>query len=265
MSSNLIRFVDGAAYERYMGPWSQAVGEVFLDWLALPVQQQWLDVGCGSGAFTELIVALCAPASVHGIDPAEAQLAYARARHAAGLAQFTLGDAMDLPFQDGAFDVAVMPLVIFFVPDPVKGVAEMARAVRPGGMVAAYAWDLCGGGSPYDALQTEMREMGVHFADPPSQDASRIDALQSLWQGAGLLAVETREITVQRTFADFEAYWGVVQGSPRVGSEIAAMPLADRARLQARMRERLQAGPAGQPLTYCARAHAVKGSVPQLV
>jgi ubiquinone/menaquinone biosynthesis C-methylase UbiE len=95
-----IRFDDGAAYERMMGIWSRIVGDVFLDWLAPRSGLQWIDVGCGNGAFTELIVARCAPAEVQGIDPSEGQLAFARARSTAGVAEFRPGDAMALPFPD---------------------------------------------------------------------------------------------------------------------------------------------------------------------
>ena len=140
-----IRFDDGAAYERMMGIWSRIVGDVFLDWLGARSGLQWIDVGCGNGAFTELIVARCAPAEVQGIDPSEGQLAFAPARSTAGVAEFRTDEAMALHFPDHTFDAAVMALVIFFVPDPVKGVAEMARVVRPGGMVAAYAWDIPSG------------------------------------------------------------------------------------------------------------------------
>src|ERR1700677_4562976 len=82
MVTNQIRFDDGAAYERYMGKWSQLVGDSFLNWLAPKPGLRWLDVGCGNGAFTELFVAQCAPALVRGIDPSEPQLAYARTRPA---------------------------------------------------------------------------------------------------------------------------------------------------------------------------------------
>jgi SAM-dependent methyltransferase len=256
-----IRFDDGAAYERYMGKWSRLAGEVFLDWLAPKPGSRWLDVGCGNGAFTEMIVERCAPLSVEGIDPSEAQLAHARARPALRAARFRQADAMAQPFPDDTFDVAVMPLVIFFVPDPAKGVAEMARVVCAGGTVAAYAWDMDGGGFPYEALQAEMREMGVAVPVPPSPDASRIDAMRDLWTGAGLDAVETREITVQRTFADFEDYWTTILGGSSVGPKLAAMASEDLARLQARMRASLPADAAGR-ITYRARANAVKGRVP---
>ena len=66
-----LRFDDGAAYEKLMGVWSRSVGEVFLDWLKPAKGLRWIDVGCGSGAFTELILARCAPSDVQGIDPSE--------------------------------------------------------------------------------------------------------------------------------------------------------------------------------------------------
>ena len=192
MVTEQIRFDDGAAYERYMGEWSRLAGETFLDWLAPEPGLRWLDVGCGNGAFTEMLVGRCAPASVQGIDPSEGQLAYARTRPASRVAQFRRGDAMAVPFPDDTFDAAVMPLVIFFVPDPARGVAEMARVVRAGGVVTAYAWDMEGGGFPYEALQEEMRWLGVAVPVPPNPGASLIDAMRDLWAGAGLASVETR-------------------------------------------------------------------------
>ena len=127
MAEPQIRFTDGAAYERMMGVWSQLAGEVFIDWLAPRAGLRWIDTGCGSGAFTQLLADRCAPAEVQGIDPSEDQLAFARTRPAASVAQFQLGNAMALPFPEDRFDAAVMPLVIFFVPEPAKGIAEMAR------------------------------------------------------------------------------------------------------------------------------------------
>jgi SAM-dependent methyltransferase len=253
-----IRFDDGTAYERYMGEWSRLAGETFLDWLAPQTGLRWLDVGCGNGAFTEMIVERCAPASVVGIDPSEAQLAYARTRLAARLAQFRQGDAMALPFPADTFDAAVMPLVIFFVPDPAVGVAEMARVVSPDGIVTAYAWDMEGGGFPYQALHDEMRGLGIAVPTPPSPEASRIDSMRDLWAGAGLESVETLEITVRRTFADFEDYWMTVLGGPSVGSQLAAMAPDDLTLLRARMRTRLPTDDAGH-IIYDARANAVKG------
>ena len=256
-----IRFDDGAGYERYMGTWSQRVGDAFLDWLAPEPGLRWLDVGCGSGAFTELLAERCAPSALHGIDPSEGQLAHARARPVGRTAQFRQGDAMALPFPADAFDAAVMPLVIFFVPVPARGVAEMARVVRPGGVAAAYAWDMDGGGFPYEPLHAELRAMGITVPTAPSADASRLDTMRELWAGAGLADVETLRITVQRTFPGFDDYWSTILGGPTVSAGLAAMPPADVELLRTRMQARLAPDATGH-ITCSATANAVKGRVP---
>lgn len=256
-----IRFDDGSAYERYMGKWSQLAGERFLDWLAPKSGLRWLDVGCGNGAFTEMLVECCAPKSVDGLDPAAAQLAFARKRPGSHVAHFRQGDAMALPFPDNTFDAAVMALVIFFVPDPARGVSEMARVVCPGGIVAAYAWDMPGGGFPYAVLHDEMRAMDVEVPIPPNPDASQLDSLRNLWIGAGLDNVETRAITVQRTFVDFDDYWTTILGGSSVGPQLAAMATDDLYRLKTVMRAKLPAESSGL-ISYSARANAVKGLVP---
>ncbi|HKO70127.1 MAG TPA: class I SAM-dependent methyltransferase, partial [Bradyrhizobium sp.] len=207
MPDNQLRFDDGAVYEQLMGIWSRKAGDVFLDWLAPPRDLRWIDVGCGNGAFTELLLERCAPMEVQAIDPSEGQLAFARTRPAAGLAKFRQGDAMALPFPVGSFDAAVMALVIVFVPEPKKAVEEMVRVVRPGGMVATYMWDMLGGGFPLDPVHIEMRAMGLAPPRPSRMEASRMEALRDLWTDVGLEAIETREIVVQRTFSDFDEFW----------------------------------------------------------
>jgi len=198
---------------------------------------------------------------VAGVDPSQGQLSYARQRHKAGLAEFKQGDAMALPFADRSFDAAAMALVIFFVPEPAKGVAEMARVVRPGGMVAAYAWDMLGGGFPLEPIRIELRAIGIPPMTPPSAAASRMEALQDLWRGAGLEAVETREIVVQRSFADFEEFWSISLLGSSLGPTVAAMAAADVETLKTRVRARMPADAAGR-IIYSARANAVKGRVP---
>jgi SAM-dependent methyltransferase len=245
-----------------MGDWSRRVGTVFIDWLALPSGLKWIDVGCGNGAFTELVVDRCAPSEVCGIDPSEAQLDFARKRSAVRFAKFDHGDAMALPFKANTFDAAIMALVIFFVPDPAKGVAEMARVVRPGGTVAGYAWDILGGGFTLEPLRIELRAMGIKPVDPPSVEASRVEAMRDLWIGAGLDTVDTRQITVQRTFSSFEEFWNItISGAPSMRPTFAAMSSADVELLKTRVSARLPSDAAGR-ITYASRANAIKGRVP---
>jgi SAM-dependent methyltransferase len=129
MPTEPIRFSDGAGYDRFMGVWSRLAGQDFLDWIGPSQGQRWLDVGCGNGAFTQLIAEQCEPLKLVGIDPSEAQLTYARQQPLLQSVAFVNADAMALPFPNDAFDLAVMPLVILFVPEPAQGVAEMARVV----------------------------------------------------------------------------------------------------------------------------------------
>lgn len=262
MSDNRIRFEDGASYERMMGVWSRLAGEVFLDWLAPRAGQRWVDVGCGNGAFTELLAQRCAPAEIQGIDPSEGQLRFARSRHSAGVAQFRQGDAMALPFEDGSFDAAVMALVLFFVPEPARGVAEMKRVVKPGGTVCAYVWDIMEpGGFPLRPMQEELQAMGRTPMLPPRPEVSRMDALRALWVDGGLTDVATREITIARTFESFDDFWGSVQIAASMAQALRELSAAESAQLKDGLRARLPADAAGR-ITYTSRANAVTGRVP---
>lgn len=262
MAEQTIRFDDGAAYEQMMGIWSRFAGEIFLAWLAPPAGLRWIDIGCGNGAFTELLVERCSPAEVQGIDPSAEQLAFARTRPGARVAKFRQGDAMALPFADGSFDAGVMALVLVFVPDPARGISEMVRVVVPGGTVATYMWDMLGGGFPLDPIYEQIKAMGLVATRPPRMDASRMQALQDLWIGAGLEEVQTREITVHRTFADFDDFWTTGLKSPALRPTIAAMKPGDVEMLISRVRANLPAEADGR-ITCSARAHAIKGRRPR--
>ena len=137
----------------------------------------------------------------------------------------------------------------------------MARVTGAGGTVASYTWDLVGGRGPTEAIDAELRNMGVPTARLPNFDASAIDAMRDLWTEAGLVAVETREITVRRTFADFADYWAANLLNPRFGPAIAAMTSSNAERLKARVQVRLPPDAAGH-ITDAATANAIKACVP---
>jgi SAM-dependent methyltransferase len=263
MSETAKLFDDGQAYERLMGRWSRLAGEAFLDWLDAPPRLRWLDVGCGNGAFTEVLIARCAPAEVIAIDPSDGQLAYARARAGVKLAEFRVGDAQALPFADGSFDAAVMALVITFLSDPGKAVAEMARVVRPGGRVATYMWDVPGGGTPVHPIYAAMESLGMPSPRPPGADVSRREAMRALWADAGLETVDTRVIRIPIVYSDFDDFWksNSVPVGPQ-GKAIHAMSPSTREQLRARVREQVPVASDGR-VTYEAFANAVKGRVPK--
>lgn len=261
MTDQTIRFDDGASYEIMMGRWSHIVGGLFLDWVAAAPGGRWVDIGCGNGAFTELLVQRCQPAHIDAFDPSEGQLAYARTRLPAGApVSWRLGDAMKLALNDASCDAATMALVLFFVPDPKVGVAEMVRVLRSGGVAAAYHWDILNGGFPLSAIGAEMMKLGVPPRMPPSAAASTLEASEALWKEAGLRDVRTTQFTVERQFDSFEAYWNSAANSNSMKPMFDALSAEQRELLKGNVRQRLGAGDG--VLTVSARANAVCGTKP---
>jgi SAM-dependent methyltransferase len=252
-----IKFTDGAAYERFMAPWSRSAGALFLDWLVPGPGLTWVDVGCGNGAFTEMILAKSAPSHISAIDPSEAQIATARQKISAKQVELSVGDAMALPYDGARFDAAVMALVLFFVPDPKKGAAELVRVTKPGGLVASYTWDVMHGGTPTQPLWEEIDAMGKPAARPPSAEVSRFAALKALWAELGIRDVETRELVVERTFENFDDYWLCMAVSSPSGI-VGKLSDAESAELKRRLRDRLPASATGH-ITVHAWATAIKG------
>lgn len=255
-------FTDGAAYERLMRRWSRAAGEVFLAWLAVPPGKRWLDVGCGTGVFTELVLDRCAPRHVSAVDPAEDQIAYARTKPVTKRIDFHLGDAQSLPFADGEFDVAAMALVITFIPDPAKAVAEMRRVVKPGGTLGTYVWDFLGKGYTQQPLREAVEAMGVAVPRLPGHQNSRLDSLSGFFTAAGLEEVSTRTIEIEVSYPNFEEYWAAQTGfANSIVQHIRKMTEADVERLKAYQREHVPRDRSGR-IAYMAWANAVKGRVP---
>ena len=252
----------GDAYEPYVGRWSRPVARAFLGWLAVPPGRRWLDVGCGTGALAEAVLALSAPGEVVGIDPSRAYVAFARDRVTDPRARFEVGDARALRAADATFDAVVSGLVLNFVPEPERALSEMARVAHPGGVVAAYVWDYAEGMRMirhfWDAaveLDPSTRELDEGRRFPLCAP----EPLADLFRRAGLGEVEACAIDVPTVFRDFGDYW-----TPFLGGQAPApgyaMSLSEERR--AELRERIRAGlPTDQkgehPLT--ARAWAVRG------
>lgn len=255
------RFTDGEAYESFMGRWSRLAGGTFLDWLDLAPGMELLDVGCGNGAFTELLVERCAPARVLGVDPSEGQLAFARKRADDAVAEYRQGDAQALPFEDDTFDAAAMALVINLIPERPTAVAEMARVVRPGGLVATYMWDIPGGGFTMEPFRQALDEIDV---PTPffGAEFTRKDALRALWEDAGLDDVAVRQIDVTLDYGDFDQFWNVNTGiANTVTKAMEALSPEAVEDLKERLRTRLPTDSRGR-ISYGAFANAVKGRVP---
>jgi SAM-dependent methyltransferase len=165
-----------------------------------------------------------------------------------------------LPLADGSIDAAVMALVIGFVPDPAKAVAELARAVRPGALVAAYFWDMTDDGTPLAPIDRELRALDMPAMRAPHPEASPVEALRALWRGAGLDAIETRQIPVERIFADFEEFWTASVKGTLLKHQLAAAAPEIVAQLKTNVHKNLPGDAAGR-IALTARTNAVKGLV----
>jgi SAM-dependent methyltransferase len=254
----------GAAYEAYVGRWSHLVARQFVRWLGVPRRCRWLDVGCGTGALVEAIVAHAEPDSVLGVDRSKGFVGYARA-HVTGarMAFHGVGDAQALPVPAGAFDTVVSGLVINFVSEPSKMVAEMARAGRPGGTIALYVWDYAAGMELMRCFWNAAKALDPMAA--ALDEAARFPncapaPLEALFEAAGLSRVTTRAIDVPTRFRDFDDYW-----SPFLGGQgpapAYAMSLSEdrRTALRELIRSSVPTAPDGS-IRLTARAWAVRGS-----
>ena len=255
-------FTDGPAYDRLMGGFTRAAGEVFLDWLSLPAGLNWIDVGCGTGAFTQLLLDRCNPASIEALDPAEEQIAFARTTPAGKRINFQVGDAQSLPFGAGAFDAATMALVITFIPDPNKAVAELRRITKPGGTIATYMWDFFNMGFPRQRLSDAVERIGFAVHHPAGYANSRMETMAGYFRAAGLTDIATRVIEVDITYPDFDTYWDAqTELVNDVVRQIRKMSAADLERLKSDLRANLPKDQNGR-IAYKAKANAVKGRVP---
>lgn len=255
-------FDDSAGYERFVGRWGRTAGSAFLAWVAPPASASWLDVGCGTGLFTELVLNICAPRAVMAIDPAQAQIDHARRKPTAQGAEFRVADAQELPFADGAFDVVASALVINFIPDRRSALDEMQRVVRRGGIVAGYVWDFVPERSPSGPFRLGMREVVSGVPAIPGTEDSTLDALTWLFNRAGLRNVMTASFEVPVSFVDFDAFWEAQTPSYSPTTKmLAGMEDSERKRVQDAVRARLSIKPDGR-IEYTARANAVKAVAP---
>jgi SAM-dependent methyltransferase len=249
-------------YERFMGRWSRAIGEKFLAWLAPPADRGWLDVGCGTGAFSELILRRCAPRSVAGIDPSPAQVDYARKLLPA--ATFQVGDSMALPFGENEFDVVASALVIHFIPDRAMAFSEMRRVLRPGGLVAGYTWKRTAAAdhAPYVPMLRGVESVGGEPLRSPLVPEGSPEGMRGTLAAAGYDDIAVTEIEVSQSFKDFDEYWEVqtLSFSPP-GKSVAKLDDAQRIRLRDVLRDILPIAPDGS-ITYSATAMACKARRP---
>ncbi len=262
MTSPAHSFDDSTGYERLIGRWSRAVGSIFIEWLAPPANARWLEVGCGTGVFTELVVQKCDPASIDALDPEQTQIEHARRQPVAKRANFQVADAQTLPFDDASFDIVASALVINFIADKHRALSEMRRVARAGGVVAGYVWDFAMEHSPSGPFRNAMRAFGIDVAALPGADESTLPALHALFKQAGLIDITTRAIDVSLPYTGFDDFWQAqtTRYSPTT-KLIDAMTHSERERLMQSLRDAVPSRADGT-IEYFARANAIMARAP---
>jgi ubiquinone/menaquinone biosynthesis C-methylase UbiE len=256
----------GSSYDLYMGRWSRQIAPEFLDWLDISNGLDWLEVGCGTGALSAAILRRWKPTSLHSIDPSEGFIATARQNVTDSRATFAVGDAQALAVESASKDVVVSALVLNFIPDRVKALAEMKRVTRQGGTIAFYVWDYPGGG-----MQV-MREFwtAATALDPAASDLTEDkrfpfctpEGLTALVKQVGMISIAQRAIEMPAIFTDFDDYWRpfTLGAGPAPGYCVKLSPDA-RERLRQKLSDTLPRQDDGS-ITLKLRAWAVKAKVP---
>lgn len=232
--------VAAESYARYMGRFSEPLAEALLE-LAPPVGPA-LDVGCGPGALTQRLVDRLGVDGVVGVDPSASFVAAARSRLPG--VDIRHGTAEHLPFDDDSAGSAYAALVVHFMADPVAGLREMARVVRPGGVIAATVWDHAGGTGPLSPLWDVVRLLDPAALDESDLAGARQGQLVDLATSAGLVDVAEHCLTVVSPYGSFEEWWEpYTLGVGPAGAHVASLTDQEREQLQQACRAALPEGP----------------------
>jgi len=255
------KWQSGDPYEFYMGRWSKRVAERFLDWLSINPRQHWLDIGCGSGALSEAIIERQQPTSLTALDQSDGFLLTAKKRLGDN-AIYKIGNAMSLPLNDNAVDVAVSGLVLNFIPDWNKALSELRRVIRKEGIAAAYIWDYAGNmellNHFWDVATTLFPESvdlheGRRFPD------ANAEKLESAFKKIGFLDVATSGIEIETHFHDFNDYWlPFLGGQGPAPTFVSKLEQSDKNKLKMELQNKLHFQQDGS-IAMKARAWAVKG------
>ena len=241
------------AYDRFMGRYSTPLAPGFLDFAGVdsgPV----LDVGCGPGALTTVLVERFGVDEVAAADPSEPFVAAVRERHPGVRVELAPAEAM--PFDEGQFAASLAQLVVHFMSDPVAGLREMTRVTHEGGVIAACVWDLAGGAAPLSPFWDAARQLDPDVDDESALAGARKGHLAELFGAAGVRQIADGALSVDVQHATFDEWWEpYTLGVGPAGTYVAGLDEAQRAALRDRCRDLLP----DAPFTIQARAWAARG------
>lgn len=256
-------WASASPYDYFMGRWSRLIGRLFLEWLSVPSGKKWLDVGCGTGALSESVLAIQSPSELIAIDASEGFVNAAQQR-LGDAAHCRIGNAMDLPFQDNRFDFVVSGLVLNFLSEPVEAIREMKRVTSPGGAVAVYVWDYSGKMEFltyfWDAV-VEHDPGALKFHEGKRFPDSSEEGLRRLFDVAGLPNTTIEPLEVETRFKTFDDYWQpFLGGQGPAPTYLLSLTEQDRSKLRNHLHNRLPVQADGT-IPLVARVWAAKSAL----
>jgi SAM-dependent methyltransferase len=238
-----VAFGDAGSYVRFMGRFSEPLAPLFADLVAVPAEGRVLDVGCGPGVLTQVLADRYGADRVDAVDPTPGFVAAARERLPG--VDVRQGTAEELPYPTDGHVAAYAQLVVHFMADPVRGLAEMARVTRPGGPVAACVWDHGGGRGPLSPFWSAVDELdpGARDGDRASM-GSREGDLPRLFGHAGFVDVEASALALTVRMESFEEWWAPFEEpAGSAGDYLATRTSEQIAELRELLRSRLPEPP----------------------
>jgi len=264
VKTNNYSWASGDQYEKFMGRWSNLVAQKFLDRLNIPPNSIWLDVGCGTGALTKLILQNCQPKKIVSIDSSNEFIAHAKQTILDPKIIFQVGNAELLELGSNSIDAVASGIMLNFVPQPEKAVAEMLRVTKPEGIVGIFLWDYAEGMGMlryfWDAV-VELNNDAKEYDEGIRFPLCREGKLEALVKKRGLKNVEVIPIEVKTIFKNFDDYWlpffGNIGPAPNY---VLSLGENEREKLKNKLLDILPIEKDGT-ISLKARAWAVKGKV----
>jgi SAM-dependent methyltransferase len=258
---------DASGYEQLMGRWSRRLAPAFVEFAGIAAGERVLDVGCGTGSLTFELATHPELREIRGIDYSATFVEAAQRRNNDPRVVIEQADATELPFPDGAFNRALAMLVLHFVPDAARAIAEMRRVVSPGGVVAATVWDHLGGMpgmrmmvDTVAALSEAGRQMRSRYLFQPMMQPGEMK--QALLD-EGLADVEETQLMVRMDYQDFDDFWApIAAGEGPLGKFVGDLSTDESVRVTAAVRDAYQGGRADGPRSFANVAWACRGIVP---
>jgi ubiquinone/menaquinone biosynthesis C-methylase UbiE len=265
--SSTFNSADGNGYELQMGRWSRRLAEPFPDFVGTASDERVLDVGCGTGSLTFALAQRCRIRELQGIDFSHPYVEHAARLNNDSRIAFKVGDACALDFPDHSFDRVLSLLVMQFIPDAERAIAEMRRVARPGAVVGAAVWDTRGGlvinRMFFDTAAMLDPKANARRANHYTRPMTRPGELAKAWLSAGFNDVVETNLCIRMEFASFDDYWAPCAGKDGpLADYVGTLSAADQTRLRDALRLAYVDGEADGPRSYAAIAWAVKGIAP---